>query len=85
MAWPMARELGRPGSRVAAIGPGSFATPMMESVSDELRESLESQIPVPQRFGLPAEFASLAQHIIENQMINGSVLRLDGAVRMGPH
>lgn len=85
MTLPMARELGRHGIRVAAIAPGIFATPMMESVSDELRESLESQIPFPQRFGLPAEFASLAQHIIENQMINGSVLRLDGAVRMGPH
>lgn len=85
MTLPMARELGRHGIRVTAIAPGIFATPMMESVNDGLRESLESQIPFPQRFGLPAEFASLAQHIIENQMINGSVLRLDGAVRMGPH
>ncbi len=85
MTLPMARELGRHGIRVAAIAPGIFATPMMESVSDGVRESLESQIPFPQRFGQPTEFASLAQHIIENQMINGSVLRLDGAVRMGPH
>lgn len=85
MTLPMARELGQHGIRVVAIAPGIFATPMMEAVSDALRQSLISQIPFPQRFGQPAEFAALAHHIIENKMINGSVLRLDGAVRMEPH
>ena len=84
MTLPMARELGRHGIRVVSIAPGIFATPMMDAVSVEMRESLESQIPFPRRMGLPDEFASLAQHIVENRLLNGATLRLDGAVRMGP-
>lgn len=83
MVLPAARELGAMGVRVAAIAPGVFATPMMEGVSDEYRESLESQVPFPPRLGDPAEFASLAVQIFENRMLNGCVLRLDGALRMG--
>lgn len=84
MTLPMARELGRHGIRVVSIAPGIFATPMMRGVSAEVRESLEEQIPFPKRFGMPDEFASLAQHVVENRLLNGATLRLDGAVRMGP-
>jgi NAD(P)-dependent dehydrogenase (short-subunit alcohol dehydrogenase family) len=84
MTLPMARDLGRNGIRVVSIAPGIFGTPMMEAVTDELRESLESQVPFPKRFGRPDEFAALARHAIENRMLNGTTLRLDGALRMGP-
>lgn len=84
MTLPLARELGRHGIRVVSIAPGVFGTPMMQAVNDELRESLESQVPFPKRFGRPEEFAALAQHIVENRMLNGAVLRLDGGLRMGP-
>ncbi|MEE3219397.1 MAG: SDR family NAD(P)-dependent oxidoreductase [Planctomycetota bacterium] len=83
MTLPMTRELGRHGIRVVSIAPGVFGTPMMQAVGDELRESLESQIPFPNRFGRPEEFASLARHAIENRMLNGTILRLDGGLRMG--
>ncbi len=83
MVLPAARELGTSGIRVAAIAPGVFATPMMNDISDEYCESLESQVPFPPRLGDPAEFANLAMHILENRMLNGCVLRLDGALRMG--
>jgi NAD(P)-dependent dehydrogenase (short-subunit alcohol dehydrogenase family) len=79
---PAARELGRHGIRVVAIAPGVFETPMMSGVTDELRESLTSQVPFPKRLGHPSEFAALVQHIIENKMLNGAVIRLDGALRM---
>jgi NAD(P)-dependent dehydrogenase (short-subunit alcohol dehydrogenase family) len=79
---PAARELAKLGIRVMAIAPGIFATPMMDAAPEALRESLASQIPFPPRLGRPDEFASLAQHIVENPMLNGAVLRLDGAVRM---
>jgi NAD(P)-dependent dehydrogenase (short-subunit alcohol dehydrogenase family) len=82
MTLPMARELGEYGIRVVSIAPGIFDTSMMETVSGEVRSSLESQIPFPRRFGNPAEFAALARHIFENKMLNGTVIRLDGAVRM---
>lgn len=82
MTLPMARELGQHGIRVVSIAPGIFDTSMMETVSDEVRNSLESQIPFPRRFGNPEEFAALARHIFENKMLNGTVIRLDGAVRM---
>jgi NAD(P)-dependent dehydrogenase (short-subunit alcohol dehydrogenase family) len=81
---PAARELARHGIRVMAIAPGIFDTPMMAQVSEEIRQSLAEQIPFPQRFGRPDEFAALAQHIFENRLLNGEVIRLDGAVRMGP-
>ena len=83
MTLPMTRELGRHGIRVVSIAPGVFGTPMMQAVGDELRESLESQVPFPNRFGRPEEFASLARHAIENRMLNGTILRLDGGLRMG--
>ncbi|NIP87314.1 MAG: SDR family NAD(P)-dependent oxidoreductase [Planctomycetales bacterium] len=84
MTLPAARELGRFGIRVVSIAPGVFATPMMESVSDKVRQSLESQVPFPPRFGHPDEFAQLVTQVVENRMLNGTVLRLDGALRMGP-
>jgi NAD(P)-dependent dehydrogenase (short-subunit alcohol dehydrogenase family) len=80
---PAARELARRGIRVAAITPGVFETPMMGGEPDEIQASLAAQIPFPPRFGKPEEFAALAQHIVENRMLNGCVLRLDGALRMG--
>jgi NAD(P)-dependent dehydrogenase (short-subunit alcohol dehydrogenase family) len=80
---PAARELARFGIRICAIAPGVFLTPMMEATTPELQQSLASQIPFPPRLGEPDEFAALAQHIFENRMLNGCVLRLDGAMRMG--
>lgn len=83
MMLPIARELARFGIRVVAIAPGIFETPMMQAAPDNVRQSLLDQIPFPHRFGLPDEYAALAQHIVENVMFNGSMIRLDGAVRMG--
>ena len=80
---PAARELARFGIRVVAIAPGVFETAMMQATPQPLRESLASQIPFPPRFGRPDEFALLVQQIIENPMLNGTVIRLDGAIRMG--
>lgn len=79
---PAARELARAGIRVMAIAPGIFETPMMGQVSQEVRDSLLRQIPFPARFGQPDEYAALVQQVIENRMLNGTVLRLDGAARM---
>ena len=84
MTLPAARELGQHGIRVVSIAPGIFATPMMAEVTPAILSSLESQIPFPQRFGEPSEFAHLVEHIIGNRMLNGTVIRLDAAVRMGP-
>ncbi|NIL97940.1 MAG: SDR family NAD(P)-dependent oxidoreductase [Planctomycetales bacterium] len=84
MTLPAARELARFGIRVVSLAPGVFATGMMESLNEELRDSLLSQIPFPKRLGKPDEFAQLVIQAIENRMLNGSVLRLDGAIRMGP-
>lgn len=83
MILPLARELGKSGIRVNAIAPGIFETPMVAAFPDEVLESLAEAIPFPQRLGKPEEFAELATHIINNQYINGSVMRLDGSVRMG--
>ncbi len=80
---PAARELARFGIRVVAIAPGVFETAMMQATPEPLRESLASQVPFPPRFGRPEEFALLVQQIIENSMLNGTVIRLDGAIRMG--
>ena len=80
---PAARELGRFGIRVVCIAPGVFETPMMQQVPEKTRQSLESQIPFPPRFGHPEEYAALVQHIVENPMLNGTVIRLDGGIRMG--
>lgn len=80
---PAARELARHGIRVVAIAPGIFDTPMVQGLSDDLRASLGAQVPFPSRLGKPEEYAELAAHIIENPMLNGNVIRLDGAIRMG--
>lgn len=82
MTLPIARELARVGIRVMTIAPGIFETPMLGSFSQEVRDSLGQQIPFPSRLGRPSEYAELAKHIIENQMLNGEVIRLDGAIRM---
>src|SRR4029453_10597358 len=81
---PAARELSRFGIRVATIAPGVFATAMMQAAPDAVRNSLAEQAPFPARFGRPDEFAQLVQQIIENSMLNGCVIRLDGAVRLAP-
>jgi NAD(P)-dependent dehydrogenase (short-subunit alcohol dehydrogenase family) len=83
MTLPLARELARIGIRVMCIAPGIFETPMLVSMPKEAQESLGQQVPFPARLGKPSEFADLIKHIIENQMLNGEVIRLDGAIRMG--
>lgn len=79
---PMARDLARDGVRVMAIAPGIFGTPMVAGLSDDVQDALAAGIPFPARLGDPAEYASLALHIIENAFLNGSVIRLDGATRL---
>jgi NAD(P)-dependent dehydrogenase (short-subunit alcohol dehydrogenase family) len=81
---PIARELGRHGIRVMTIAPGPSDTPMLALLRDEIRQSLEAQIPFPSRLGRPEEYALLVKHIVENTYLNGEVIRLDGALRMGP-
>jgi NAD(P)-dependent dehydrogenase (short-subunit alcohol dehydrogenase family) len=81
---PLAREFGQHGIRVASIAPGVFDTPMMQAAPNKVRQSLSEQIPFPHRLGQAEEFASLVCHVLENDMLNGCVLRLDGALRMGP-
>jgi NAD(P)-dependent dehydrogenase (short-subunit alcohol dehydrogenase family) len=84
MVLPMAREFARIGIRCMAIAPGIFHTPMMDSMTPELRASLASQIPFPSRLGRPEEFAQLVAAIFEIPMLNGETIRLDGAIRMQP-
>ncbi|WP_445577834.1 3-oxoacyl-[acyl-carrier-protein] reductase FabG [Pseudomonas sp. E141] len=79
---PAARELARFGIRVMTIAPGIFETPMMAGMTPEVRDSLAAGVPFPPRLGKPAEYAGLVRHIIENTMLNGEVIRLDGALRM---
>jgi NAD(P)-dependent dehydrogenase (short-subunit alcohol dehydrogenase family) len=81
---PVARELARHGIRVMTIAPGPADTPMLARLPDEIRQSLEAQIPFPPRLGRPEEYAALVRHIVENAYLNGEVIRLDGALRMGP-
>ena len=83
MTLPIARELAKFGIRVMTIAPGIFDTPMLQGMSEEIRASLGAQIPFPSRLGRPDEYAALAKHIIENEVLNGEVIRLDGAIRMG--
>ncbi|GGD76556.1 3-hydroxyacyl-CoA dehydrogenase [Emticicia aquatilis] len=83
MTLPIAREFARMGIRVMAIAPGIFETPLLASLPQEAQDSLGKQVPFPPRLGRPAEFANLVKHIIENTMLNGEVIRLDGAIRMG--
>ncbi|MBT3142563.1 3-hydroxyacyl-CoA dehydrogenase [Phaeobacter gallaeciensis] len=81
---PAARELARSGIRVLAIAPGIFSTPMMETLPQEIQDSLGAKVPFPSRLGKPSEFAQLAGHMIENTMLNGECVRLDGAIRLEP-
>ena len=82
MTLPIARELAKFGVRVMTIAPGIFDTPMLQGMSEEVRTSLGQQIPFPPRLGRPDEYAALVRHIIENEVLNGEVIRLDGAIRM---
>jgi len=82
MTLPIARELARGGIRVMTIAPGTFDTPMLAGLPEEARESLGRQVPFPPRLGKPEEYAALVRHIVENEMLNGEVIRLDGAIRM---
>lgn len=82
MTLPLAREFARIGVRVMTIAPGIFETPLLVNLSDEARTSLGQQVPFPARLGQASEYAALVKHIIENQMLNGEVIRLDGAIRM---
>jgi NAD(P)-dependent dehydrogenase (short-subunit alcohol dehydrogenase family) len=84
MTLPLAREFARHGIRVMAIAPGIFDTPLLAGLPEAARQSLAQQVPFPPRLGRPEEFAALARHIIENEMLNGEVIRLDGAIRMAP-
>jgi NAD(P)-dependent dehydrogenase (short-subunit alcohol dehydrogenase family) len=84
MTLPIARELASFGIRVVTIAPGTFDTPMLAALPEKARQSLAEQVPFPSRLGRPDEFAALVQHIVENEMLNGEVIRLDGALRMGP-
>ena len=82
MTLPIARELAKFGIRVMTIAPGIFDTPMLQGMSEEVRTSLGQQVPFPPRLGRPDEYAALVRHIIENEVLNGEVIRLDGAIRM---
>ena len=84
MTLPIARELARIGIRCVAIAPGIFHTPMMDSMPKEVQESLAAQVPFPSRLGRPEEFAQLVASVFEIPMLNGTTLRLDGAIRMQP-
>ncbi len=81
---PIARDLASLGIRVVTIAPGTFDTPMLALLPDEARQALGAQIPFPSRLGRPPEFAALVAHIVENPMLNGETIRLDGALRMPP-
>jgi NAD(P)-dependent dehydrogenase (short-subunit alcohol dehydrogenase family) len=84
MTLPMARDLSRSGIRVMTIAPGIFETPMLMGMPQEVRDSLGKMVPFPPRLGMPSEYAQLAKAIIENAMLNGETIRLDGAIRMQP-
>jgi len=84
MTLPMARDLSRDGVRVMTIAPGLFGTPMLLGMPDDVQAALAAQVPFPSRLGNPDEYARLAVHICENDMLNGEVIRLDGAIRMAP-
>jgi NAD(P)-dependent dehydrogenase (short-subunit alcohol dehydrogenase family) len=84
MTLPIARELARFGIRVVTIAPGIFDTPMLAMLPEEARQALSADVPFPRRLGRPEEYAALALHIVENPMLNGETIRLDGALRMPP-
>jgi NAD(P)-dependent dehydrogenase (short-subunit alcohol dehydrogenase family) len=81
---PAARDLSQSGVRVCAIAPGLFDTPLLAGLPEDVRGALGKSVPFPPRLGRPEEYAALAQHIVENTMLNGEVIRLDGALRMAP-
>jgi len=84
MTLPIARDLSRSGIRVMTIAPGIFLTPMLLGLPKEAQDALGKMVPFPPRLGQPSEYAALAKHIIENEMLNGEVIRLDGAIRLAP-
>jgi NAD(P)-dependent dehydrogenase (short-subunit alcohol dehydrogenase family) len=84
MTLPVARDLARNGIRNMTIAPGIFGTPMLFGMPQEVQDALAASVPFPSRLGTPADYAKLALHIITNEMLNGEVIRLDGAIRMGP-
>ena len=84
MTLPIARDLAEQGIRVMTIAPGIFETPLLGTLPEPARESLSNQVPHPARLGSPDEYAALARQIVENPMLNGEVIRLDGALRMPP-
>ena len=84
MTLPIARDLARNGIRNMTIAPGIFGTPMLFTMPKELQEALAASVPFPSRLGTPADYAKLVQHIITNEMLNGEVIRLDGAIRLPP-
>jgi NAD(P)-dependent dehydrogenase (short-subunit alcohol dehydrogenase family) len=84
MTLPMARDLADKGIRVCAVAPGLFLTPLLYGMPQEVQDSLGGQVPFPSRLGKPEEYASMVCHIIDNPMLNGEVIRLDGAIRMAP-
>ncbi len=84
MTLPIARDLAGVGIRVLTIAPGTFDTPMLAMAPDSIRQALAAQIPFPSRLGRPSEYAGLVGHILENVMLNGETIRLDGAIRMAP-
>jgi len=84
MTLPAARDLAGDGIRVVTIAPGLFDTPLLAGLPEKAREALGASVPFPRRLGRPDEFADLALHVVGNEMINGEVIRLDGALRMAP-
>ena len=84
MTLPIARDLASLGVRIVTIAPGTFDTPMLAQLPDAQRQALAAEIPFPSRLGRPGEFGALVRHIIENSMLNGETIRLDGALRMPP-
>ena len=84
MTLPMARDLADKGVRVCTIAPGLFLTPLLHELPEPVRDSLGAQVPFPARLGDPVEFAAMVSHIVHNPMLNGEVIRLDGAIRMAP-
>ena len=84
MTLPIARDLSRNGIRNMTIAPGIFGTPMLMGMPQEVQDALAAMVPFPSRLGTPADYAKLVKHIIENDMLNGEVIRLDGAIRMAP-
>jgi NAD(P)-dependent dehydrogenase (short-subunit alcohol dehydrogenase family) len=84
MTLPIARDLSRDAIRVCTIAPGIFETPMLLGMPKDVQDALARQVPFPPRLGKPADYAQLVRHIVENEMLNGEVIRLDGAIRMAP-